>query len=132
MEILNIKVCGGCHRFRVVVKSFIQRDARIDIIALTAFSRSIGDGLANINRAGKLTIAVYVREDFIRGEIPGVVKSVHSGPNERLRRQREYFGFKKRVRGAFSKMPLVKRVERRVHRVVVSISHCSSSFPFVR
>ncbi len=123
MEIIYVKVRSRAHRFRMVVKPFVQRNARIDVIPLTAFSRSIGNSFTNINWTGELSVTVYLSENLIRQEITGVVERVHAGSNKGLRRQGEHFGFKECVCGTFSKMPFIKRVERRVYRIIVSVSH---------
>lgn len=50
----------------MVSQSLEESGARIDIIALAAFSGSIGYSLAHINRAKKLIIPIHICKGFQR------------------------------------------------------------------
>ena len=87
IEVFKAKVRGSIHRFCMVIEPLVEWSSRVDIVTLSTFSRTIGYCLAYINGAGKLVVAVNFCKCLICGEIPNIIKCVHSSTNEGLRRQ---------------------------------------------
>ena len=84
IEVFKAKVHGGVHRFCMVIEPLVKCSSRVNIVTLSTFSRTIGYCLAYINGASKLIVAVNFCKRIICGEIPNIIKCVHSSTNEWL------------------------------------------------
>lgn len=86
IEIFKAKVSGGIHRFCMVIEALVKCRSRVNIVTLSSFSCTIGYCLTYIDGAGKLVVAINFRKRLICGKISNIIKCVHSGSNEWLRR----------------------------------------------
>ena len=72
----------------MVIEPFVQSSARIDILALTAFSGTFRYCFANINRAEILVILVDFDQSSVSREVAYVVECIYTGTDKTVRRQR--------------------------------------------